>query len=369
MADNTTSGGGATISVSLSLTSSPSSPRITISVPTSATATQLRDIATSSTKIPPSSLKLIFRGRLIANDDEKAVVAEYKLEDGCVVHCMGKPSSSGDAVSVAAPAAVAAAGPSISLPSTAATTPAAVSSTPSSTSSSLTTALQTLQSQNTPSDYTTAVTTLSKILTNITSHPMEEKYRRMKRSNAAFQKRLGGKPGGDACLTAVGFDLVDDVYVLTPSAAKWEALTGYKAEVERAVGAARGTAGSAGWGGTSAGGVPEVAQTGGGGMGLPPFGGLGSAAAQSLMSNPNALREMLQNPMVQQAMQNDPRMANNPMLRQSIDALTSNPEMINQVSTMMNDPTMRQQMQSMMSNPEAMRRMQQMAQTMGGGGG
>lgn len=55
----------------------------------------------------------------------------------------------------------------------------------------------------------------------------------------------------------------------------------------------------------------------------------------------------LQNPAVQNMMQNDPRL-NNPQMRQAMDSLASNPEMLNQVSSMMRDPAMQAQMQQMM---------------------
>ena len=114
-----------------------------------------------------------------------------------------------------------------------------------------------------------------------------------------------------------------------------------------------------------------------GGMGGMPPGGMNNpmaqAAARNLMSNPQAMQQMLQvspidckflfspikvltilalplfakkNPMVQQMIQNDPNIP--PHVRQTFQALSSNPAMMNQLSQMMNDPTMRAQMEAAM---------------------
>jgi hypothetical protein len=57
---------------------------------------------------------------------------------------------------------------------------------------------------------------------------------------------------------------------------------------------------------------------------------------------------MLQNPMVQQMLRNDPRFANNPQMQQAMEGLATNPAMASQMSRMMQDPAMMQQMQAMM---------------------
>jgi alkanesulfonate monooxygenase SsuD/methylene tetrahydromethanopterin reductase-like flavin-dependent oxidoreductase (luciferase family) len=92
--------------------------------------------------------------------------------------------------------------------------------------------------------------------------------------------------------------------------------------------------------------------------------------------------------MVQQMIRNDPRLANNPMLQQSLDALQSNPDMIRQFSSMMNDPGVRANVSRMMQQqqqaggagasggvdpfaggPEDMRRQMQQFQEMQGNSG
>ena len=97
------------LTIYLSLTSSPSTPRaqLIIHPPSDSdinessnnsttaiiTASELRRRASDITSVPLDSIKLIFRGRVIPEKYSGNVVEEYKLEDGCVVHVMGKPTA------------------------------------------------------------------------------------------------------------------------------------------------------------------------------------------------------------------------------------------------------------------------------------
>lgn len=56
----------------------------------------------------------------------------------------------------------------------------------------------------------TALATAQQILTNALTQPFNEKFRRVKTSNNAFQSRLAGCPGGVELLTAAGFVFVED---------------------------------------------------------------------------------------------------------------------------------------------------------------
>lgn len=78
-----------------------------------------------------------------------------------------------------------------------------------------------------------AVTVLLKIATNVAMHPMEEKYRRLNRTNAAFSKKLGDLRGGNNCMIALGFHLERDEWVLIPSADAWDNLMACKTKLER----------------------------------------------------------------------------------------------------------------------------------------
>jgi hypothetical protein len=278
-----------TLTVQLTLTGDPSSPRVPLTIEKTATPTQLRAKAAEETKIPLASLKLIFRGRLISDDDSKQVVSEFKLEDDSVLHCMGKPVATQETASPAAnsPSATTV-GSSVSfLPSGIA--PSVASTDP------LQVAFNTLRSSNASSVYLTAVTTLEKILSNCVNHPMEEKYRSVKKQNAAFQRRLGGLPGGDAAMLAAGFVVegqgADESYVIHASAEAWPKLVATKARLEAAVREAMSsTAGSMP---PPAGGFGSMTGMGAGGMP-----GMGSPEMQnamtSMMSDPNALQSMLQ---------------------------------------------------------------------------
>jgi ubiquilin len=202
------------LTIHLTVTGADGAPRVPLSISTSINAADLRQEASAKTKIPLSSLKIIFRGRLIADDASKLAVSEYKLEDGSVVHCMGKPAETALPVPAAsavannnnnnsnsnasAPAATAPTQPTLNFMPPSAAAPAATIPATATPADPLQAALQQIRSSCSPADYLTAVTTLEKVVSNITDNPMEEKYRKVKKANAAFQRRLGGRPGGDA---------------------------------------------------------------------------------------------------------------------------------------------------------------------------
>lgn len=62
-----------------------------IEVPQESTASQFRDAASAATGIPLSGLRLIFRGRIIRDDDDAGVFEKYNIANKTVVHCIGKP--------------------------------------------------------------------------------------------------------------------------------------------------------------------------------------------------------------------------------------------------------------------------------------
>jgi PUB domain/Ubiquitin family len=326
MADNDGTAAATTTATSITLhltvTAEQGAPRVPLQIqPTTTTATQLRHAVSTATKIPLASLKLIFRGRLIADNDVQMAVEEFKLEDGSVLHCMGKPvvtnnndeaavstAAGASTSSVIAPSAAAAAAPTVPVASAAVNllpTQPQAAAVGNSTLSNLQAALQTLRSYNPPKVYQTAVQTLDKILVNITTHPLEEKYRTVKKQNAAFTKRLGGLQGGDDAMRAAGFvvelDAGEQVYRMRPSPEAWPRLMATKAMLEAAVRDAQTSLHPA----TAAAAAPVVA-VGGGGLGMPGFpGGMGGGmammpdamqqqAAANLMANPAALQQMLQ---------------------------------------------------------------------------
>ena len=76
-----------------------------------------------------------------------------------------------------------------------------------------------------------AIILLLKIISNIIDKPMEEKYRKVKANSKAFTKL--DVAGGRECVAAMGFNLVGEEYVLTPSAHAWEVLISCQAKLDR----------------------------------------------------------------------------------------------------------------------------------------
>lgn len=122
---------------------------------------------------------------------------------------------------------------------------------------------------------------------------MEEKYRSIKKSNAAFNKRLGGVSGGEQFLLAAGFTLEDDVFVLTPSEEAWPKLVEAGEVANRALAEAEAsstapTTAGTGFGGGVGGNMPPMGMPGLGASGMPSM-----EAMQNMLSNPQALQGMM----------------------------------------------------------------------------
>jgi hypothetical protein len=311
------------VTVHLTVTANQAAPRIPLVVAKTDTAAALFGKVSDATSIPRTSLKLIFRGRLIPDDDSKQAVTEFKMEEGSVLHCMGKPTGTNGATSAggaSAPTAAVSTGTSAAMPVPAAAAGSTFTFQPAAASASapamppadpLAAALASLRGANSAADYSTAVTTLEKVLSNIISHPMEDKYRKVKKQNPAFQRRLGGLAAGDAAMKAAGFVSQttaegEEVYMMEASAEAWPSLLRTKAAVDAAAREAKAAANQssappqpAGMGGmpgmpAGGGGMPGM----GGGMpqGMPA--GMGGQDMQSavanLMADPNALQSMMQ---------------------------------------------------------------------------
>lgn len=66
---------------------------------------------------------------------------------------------------------------------------------------------------------------LIKITDNIIKNPMDEKYRKLKKTNAALNKAIFSLDGGERSVLALGFTLIgEELLVLEPSSEKWENL-------------------------------------------------------------------------------------------------------------------------------------------------
>jgi len=367
------------IHLSLSLTNPPR--RVPIEVENGASAKDLFDVASLATKIPVTGMKLIFRGRIIANkNDEIGVMDEFKLEEGSVIHCMGKAvetetlqaamdMNTSSSVSNSNAPSASTSGSTVTIPPPAAAASASASA--STNSTTLTAALNKIKTSYSASDYKTALTTLSKLLSNVIQNPMEEKYRKVKNTNAAFQKRLGRLNGANDAILSIGFTAGGggEEYVLLPSPDAWPKLLASKSTLDQALTdhdlqqaqqllqqqqqQQQGNSPDMGFGGLPNFNMPNM----GGGMGMPPGGGAGLGAGgmdpstmSNMLSDPQALQTMLQNPMMQQMIQNHPQFANNPMMQEQMRMLANNPQMIQQMSRMMSDPSNMARMNAMMQN-------------------
>lgn len=281
------------ITVHLTLANVPNASRVSVIVKAEDTPGVFRENAATATKIPLDKIRLIFRGRLVGNESDKKVIEDFKLEDDSVIHCMGKPEEQEQPINSPLPST---AGAQVKVNNNKA------SSIPSATDNSknLTAALFSLRTSNSPAAYLTAVTTLDKVLSNITGNPTEEKYRKVKRGNAAFNKRLGSLPGGEAAMLAAGF-LIENIdgeecYMMHPSEDAWLKLMASKAEVERAVKSAKDSSASAGIPppGNAVEGPAVPSMPGLGMPGMPPMTPEMQRAAAQMMQNPQQLQAMMQ---------------------------------------------------------------------------
>jgi hypothetical protein len=244
-------------------------------------------MAADATKIPLTNLKLIFRGRMIADKKDNNVVEEFKLEDECVVHVMGKAVSQPSSAAAAPPSVPAVAGASVTMPA---------ATVQSNTNATIQSALTTLRLNDVPT-YKTALSTASKLLNNIIQNPMEEKYRSIKKSNAAFNKRLGGVNGGEALLLSAGFVIEGDVFVLRPSEDAWPKLVEAGDVIGKALREAEANS-SAPMSGTTAGFGAPTGTGAAGFSGVPPIPNMVGmpgmeAAMQNMLSNPEQLQAMM----------------------------------------------------------------------------
>eukprot|EP00937_MAST-01D_sp_MAST-1D-sp2_P002411 g2411.t1 len=325
----------------------------TVSVPDDATIAQLKENITSV--VGRTGFRLIFGGRILRDAQS---LADAGLKDGLSLHCVGGTAAARDetvagggaAASgsvVSPPAGTARAGQQADTGLAPALNDAVAARRASGEAgASSNTALEAALQRLAPSSKMDCLRTLSKIVGNIIAHPHEAKYRSVKTSNAAIQRKIVA-PGGVAVLLAMGFEQAGGVISLTPTAEAWEVLQAGHARLASASAAAApgGGASGASGGAGGAGGAPPPPPSP---LGLPGMGGMQPALLQQAvqaMSDPRALEQILSNPMAQAAA------SQNPLMAQALDQMRTNPAMM-------------QQMQSVMQNPQMMEQMMQSAQTM-----
>ena len=310
----------------------------------------------------PEDIRLIFMGKVLT--DMNATVASYGIEDGFKVLMAKKvrPSSSSSSRSSSSGAQKMSGSEATqqqqqqhrSAPASAATSNDPVDR-----------ALAQIRGAA-RNDALTCLKTIEKICSNIKANPMDDKYRKLKIGNAAFQRRVTNVPGGLAMLTAIGFAEVTEgenagSYVLTPSADLWNILVSAQTKLEATVRAvesgtlpsASGGGGGGGLGGVAGGvnmaGLQQMAQAAGLDMNM-----LSGLAQQAGSMDPQAMQSMMAS-----AMQN-------PQVMQQLGPMMQNPQMMQNVQQMMSNPQMMQQAMSMVQqNPQMLN---QMMSNMGGGG-
>jgi hypothetical protein len=319
---------------------------------------QLRDAISSKMNCPSETVRIIFMGKVLSvNSAGGATLQQYGIQDGHTVLVARSSAPASSAASAGAGAGAAAAAAATR------SAPAAAPAGPSSDPVERGIALMLIRAPK--EQALVALKTLNKVCSNIKDHPMEDKYRRLKIANQAFQNRVTKVPGGLDILRALGFKVVTEgedagCYILTPSAELWNVLVSAQEKIVAAIGSLNGgnnnnnNGGSIG-GGASGGAAPPV---------LPGAGGLGALAQQLGNMDPAAMQAMMG-----QAM-------NNPAIAQMLGSmgggglgpgLMGNPDVMQQAMQMMQNPQMMQQAMQMMQNPQMMQQMQQAMGSMAGG--
>lgn len=138
--------------------------------------------------------RLIFQGRILNKDDQ--TLAECKLKDGLTVVVQAAPAGT----TVVSPTPSSA--PSPAPPNPSPGLPAAAARAPpvggqqrgtvpgiGAASTHVGAAVSTIRGQS-PEVARECFSTLIKVIDNIIAHPMEEKYRRIKRANAGFRRKV-----------------------------------------------------------------------------------------------------------------------------------------------------------------------------------
>jgi hypothetical protein len=309
-------------------------------------------------RFPVAAQRLIFQGQILQNDK---LLTDYNVASGCAVHLTLTPG-----VAAAAFASATAARPAYVTPTPVAAPVAA----PPSIVAQLRGFLQQMQSFETPAQYTAALQTLQRICGNIVSHPTEERYRKLRVSNAALKSKVFDRTRGTDCVKLLGFQggveevrcdmdrlvwmkcsrtncMIQGHLVLVPNAERWENLVTGKRVIDEALQSASSQA-------APAFGMPAAPASGlGAGFGAGAGAGNWAAQAQAMLQNP-AMAQMLANdPRVQQMAQSNPMMAQalqNPgMLAQSLQMMQQNPAMMQQFNQMMSDPNAMARVQQMMA--------------------
>mmetsp|Transcript_3726 Transcript_3726/g.9175 ORF Transcript_3726/g.9175 Transcript_3726/m.9175 type:complete len:557 (+) Transcript_3726:193-1863(+) len=294
-----------------------SNPPKTLSLSKTATVGDLRKVLGVD-----ASPRFVFMGKLLADDSK--TLASYGVADGLTVLQVagrGSPQSS--------PAPAAAAAP------TTATTPLSASIARAEASGGV-----------------DVLRTLHRILSNIVQHPTEAKYRQLKTTNAAFQRKCLNHDGARDVLIAAGFVESEGVLTMTPSAQAYPVLTAAERALSARLDAIEAAARPA-----QPAGMPDLSALMGGG--LPGMGGAGMG---------NVMQELQRNPILMQQVQ---RLMSDPQaMQRAMETIQRNPQLAQMMAQRMQggggmpDP---QTMARMMQDPAVQAQMRQLQASLGGG--
>mmetsp|Transcript_8822 Transcript_8822/g.17446 ORF Transcript_8822/g.17446 Transcript_8822/m.17446 type:complete len:610 (-) Transcript_8822:325-2154(-) len=325
---------GIELRVKISTQESPVKPKVKSMM---ATVGELKRALARVSDYAADDQRLIFKGQFLKDDDK--TLTSYNILESEVIHMVPKPGAAKKSASAA-------------------------SSDTSKPSSPLDIALAKLN-EAPAKERLVALKTLQKIVQNLIDYPLEAKYRKIKRENKALTKRLA-IPGAMECLLSLGFkedadaDTGEQLLVLEASAEAWQkvvdgnekltTLVESQQEEQKAPSSqaqsSSGAGSSQNFGGAMPFGNPfagfPMPSAGNGGMGDAGINSFQQQMMQSLLSNPEMMRSMLQMPHIQQMAQN------NPMMAHALREIQENPE---HLRNMMNNPVV----QSMMQNPDMAR--------------
>jgi hypothetical protein len=184
--------------------------------------------------------RIIYRGKVLNQDNQ--LLIDAKIESGTTLHVQpagpNPPASTSTAASHgSAPAAPAGASAGdgrdpMAVLSQALAAQLAGGSTSGAGSGQV--SLNAILSQ--PPDVASgALLTLIKVVDNILKAPHEGKYRSIKKANRGFATKVGGVPGGNGCMEALGFVMQGDSWVLIPNEQNWRTLNMGRDKIARAL--------------------------------------------------------------------------------------------------------------------------------------
>jgi hypothetical protein len=199
-------------------------------VSASTTVAGIKSEIEKMTQVPVVAQRLIYKGKIL-QDTETMEFHQVKNGETFVFQVVKKLLAEAQAVSSSSQAQAptspqqqqASSSPAAAVQAAVPATGAATTTATNTGPPEMIRAMDFLCSSNSQDNSHLALNTLLKVIDNIITHPQEPKYQKIKKSNAVFQRKLGGVVGGEACILAAGFtDDGEGSYALTASAEAWD---------------------------------------------------------------------------------------------------------------------------------------------------